>query len=51
MPDNSFLPRIKTRIKPVVRKDEVPLFRYLTFFFFALFVVLIRVQSVFHPWL
>ena len=41
----------KTRTKQEVRSRYALSFRYLTLFFFALFAVLIRVQSVFHPWL
>ena len=46
-----FIATDKAQIEQEFRKRDTPSFRYLTLFFFALFAVLIRVQSVFHPWL
>ena len=46
-----FIATDKARIEQEFRKRDTPSFRYLTPIFFALFAVLIRVQSVFHQWL
>ena len=41
----------ETRSRPEARIRFAPSFHHLNLFFFVLFAVLIRVQSVFHPWL
>ena len=46
-----FIATDKARIEQEFRKRATPSFRDLTPFFFALFAVLISVQSVFHQWL
>ena len=46
-----FFAPYQTRTKSSFRKRDAPSIRDLTLFFLTLFAVLIRVQSVFHPWL